>query len=109
VPLRLDLPAQAALEAHPWPGNVRELRNVIERMVLLCEKPEAGLDELPESLRQPAAAPLAPDGPLRSLEDVEREQIQRVLAVESNQERAAEILGITTVTLWRKRKLYGLP
>ena len=109
VPLRLDGPAHAALEAHAWPGNVRELRNVIERMVLLCEKPEAGLDELPESLRNPSPAPQAPDGPLRSLEDVERQQIERVLAAEPNQERAAEILGITTVTLWRKRKLYGLP
>jgi NtrC-family two-component system response regulator AlgB len=46
---------------------------------------------------------------LRTLEELEREQIERVLAVEHNQERAAKILGITTVTLWRKRKQLGLP
>ena len=107
--LRLDPAAQDRLEAYGWPGNIRELRNVIERMVLLCEKPAAGLEDLPESLKAPAPATQAADGQLRSLEAVEREQIQRVLAAEPNQERAAEILGVTTVTLWRKRKLYGLP
>jgi DNA-binding NtrC family response regulator len=105
--LRLDAAAQARLQAYAWPGNIRELRNVIERLVLLCDKPEAGLEDLPESLRaEPAPAPA---GPLASLESLEREHIARVLAAEPNQERAAEILGITTVTLWRKRKLYGLP
>lgn len=107
-PLRLDTEAQRRLEAHAWPGNIRELRNVIERTVLLCEKPEAGLEDLPEGLRAPAPVAGGPAA-LRSLEEVERDQIQRVLAAEPNQERAAEILGITTVTLWRKRKLYGLP
>ena len=107
--LRLDAAAQKCLEAYGWPGNIRELRNVIERTVLLCEKPEAGLEDLPESLRAPAPAPHASHEPLASLEDLERGHIGRVLATEANQERAAEILGITTVTLWRKRKLYGLP
>jgi NtrC-family two-component system response regulator AlgB len=107
--LRLDEDAQRRLQGHAWPGNIRELRNVIERLVLLCEAPEAGLEDLPESLRAPQPAAQAGGGPLRSLEELEREHIQRVLAAEPNQERAAEILGITTVTLWRKRKLYGLP
>jgi NtrC-family two-component system response regulator AlgB len=101
--------ALAVLQAYAWPGNLRELRNVIERLVLLCDKPEAGLEDLPEPLRAPSPAPAAPEGPLKSLEELEIEHIRRVLASEPNQERAAQILGITTVTLWRKRKLYGLP
>jgi len=101
--------AMAVLQAYAWPGNLRELRNVIERLVLLCDKPEAGVEDLPESLRVPVPALIAPEGPLKSLEELEIEHIRRVLASEPNQERAAQILGITTVTLWRKRKLYGLP
>ena len=34
--------------------------------------------------------------------------IRRVLTIEPNQARAAELLGIATVTLWRKRKEMGL-
>jgi len=108
--LALAPAALEVLDAYAWPGNLRELRNVIERLVLLCDKPEAGVEDLPESVRAPAVPPAqALEGPLKSLEEVERAHIEKVLAAEPNQERAAQILGITTVTLWRKRKLYGLP
>jgi DNA-binding NtrC family response regulator len=46
---------------------------------------------------------------MKSLRALERTHIENVLAVANNQEKAAEILGITTVTLWRKRKEYNLP
>jgi transcriptional regulator with PAS, ATPase and Fis domain len=45
---------------------------------------------------------------LKSLKEVEKEQILRVLMAEPNLAKAAEHLGITTVTLWRKRLEYGL-
>lgn len=45
---------------------------------------------------------------IKTLEEVERDHIAYVLQREQNLEKAAEILGITTVTLWRKRKQYGL-
>ena len=107
--LSLSPQAQAAVQAYAWPGNLRELRNVAERLVLLCDKEVVGVADLPEALRAPASAPRPSDAPLRSLDDLEREHIARVLAAEPNQERAAQILGITTVTLWRKRKQFGLP
>lgn len=95
---------------YSWPGNLRELRNTVERLVLLSAGREMKLEDLPDSVKSGNSkrTSVAAD-PLRSLEEVEKEQIQRVLAIESNQERAAEILGITSVTLWRKRKQYGLP
>ena len=43
-----------------------------------------------------------------SLEEVERQHIERVLAESSTLEEAAAILGINTSTLWRKRKRYRL-
>ena len=45
---------------------------------------------------------------LISLEEVEKRHIQFVLSRVDSNEAAATILGITTVTLWRKRKQYCL-
>lgn len=96
---------------YSWPGNVRELKNLMQRLVLLSQGRGMEVSDLPESMQRkdspiPGSAGLAE---FRTLEEVEREQIERVLAIEHNQERAAKILGITTVTLWRKRKEFGLP
>jgi len=35
------------LTEYDWPGNVRQLRNAIERAVILCEKEQISLGELP--------------------------------------------------------------
>lgn len=104
-------PVRKLLLAYDWPGNVRELRNVLERLVLLAKDREIRADDLPDSIRIGHAGKAAgSDGsPLKSLAEIEREHIERVLAREPVQEKAAQILGITTVTLWRKRKEYGLP
>lgn len=98
------------LLAHSWPGNIRELKNTIERLVLLSRGRSILEDDLPDSIRI-SQHPKRDTQSVRliSLSDVEREHIEGVLSMEHNQERAAEILGITTVTLWRKRKQYGLP
>ena len=45
-----------ALLSHDWPGNVRELENVVERAVVLCKATELTADDLPPTLRGPAAA-----------------------------------------------------
>ena len=108
-----------ALLAHRWPGNVRELRNAMERMALLAAGRQPGLADLPDAVR--AAAGLPPlgagglpqrgdgdDARLPTLRELEETHIRRVLATERNMERAAALLGITTVTLWRKRKELGL-
>ena len=95
---------------YPWPGNIRELRNVMERLVLLSQGREIRTDDLPDSIREGSKRKIAGGAgePLQSLEAVEREHVERVLSLEPNLEKAAHILGITTVTLWRKRKEYGL-
>jgi DNA-binding NtrC family response regulator len=107
----LPEPVRKLLLNYDWPGNVRELRNVMERIVLLAKDREFLPDDLPDSIRQGHArsAPAGEPGPLKSLAELEREHIERVLRHEPVQEKAAQILGITTVTLWRKRKEYGLP
>jgi len=39
--------ATKKLTEYDWPGNVRQLRNAVERAVILCEKDQIGLSELP--------------------------------------------------------------
>jgi DNA-binding NtrC family response regulator len=43
----IDRSAVNKLTQYGWPGNVRQLRNVIERAVILCDKEQIGLRELP--------------------------------------------------------------
>jgi len=92
-----------------WPGNIRELRNVIERAAVLCPSDVMTPEYLPEipgndrsQLRSTTAAPPS------SLDDIEREQIIRVMAESPTLENAAHKLGINVVTLWRRRRRYGL-
>jgi DNA-binding NtrC family response regulator len=96
---------------YAWPGNIRELRNCIERIVLLSHDREISIDDLPDSVRNGSSKKVAQGAPvqIKTIDELVREHIERILSFEQSQEKAAEILGITTVTLWRKRKEYGLP
>jgi two-component system, NtrC family, response regulator AlgB len=104
--LRLSLDAQAAIANYHWPGNVRELRNAVERAVVLSDRDVIGAECLPDNLFQPACGPIGTSA--SSLEDMEREQIMRILAQSPTLQDAAETLGINVTTLWRKRKRYKL-
>lgn len=100
--------ALKALQGYSWPGNLRELRNVVERSVILAANSQIELSELPDSLHKVSAPAFAQIGALVSLEQMEKEHIERVLAQTPSLEKTAEILGIDTATLYRKRKKLGL-
>ncbi len=99
-------PARAALRHYSWPGNVRELRNVIERAVLLCTAETIGVESMPLHL---APAPPEPKvGDLVPLSTIEEMHIRQVLAATRSLDEAARVLGMDPVTLWRRRKRYGV-
>ena len=100
-------PIMEALLSYRWPGNIRELRNVIERLAMLSKGREMQLSDLPEALLKPRVSAKL-DSQLVSLGELEKRHVREVLARTASLEQAAEILGITTVTLWRKRKEFGL-
>jgi two-component system, NtrC family, response regulator AlgB len=105
--LRFSSDAQATIVNHRWPGNVRELRNAVERAAVLSDSDLIGPECLPDSLFQPVVcAPLGASS--SNLEELEREQIMRVLTQSPTLQDAAETLGINVTTLWRKRKRYKL-
>jgi NtrC-family two-component system response regulator AlgB len=105
--LTLSPEARAALHAYRWPGNVRELVNALERAVILARDGVVRVDDLPDRLLAPPDAEGPAAGPV-SLEQLERQHIQRVLADSATLEEAAARLGINPTTLWRKRRRWGL-
>lgn len=99
-----DAGAREYLVSHPWPGNLRELRNAVERAVILCQETRITAADLLDPHHSAPERPAPRIGAMVSLEQLEREHIQRVLDVAENQESAARILGIDPATLYRKRK-----
>ncbi len=113
-----------ALAAHDWPGNVRELRNVVHRMVALSESAELDLFDLPAPLRaQLTVGTASPDGTIGSNAaaakgfapvatgdptDAARAHLQHVVSAHATMAQAAESLGITRSTLYRRLQRYGL-
>ncbi len=99
---RVSVAAMNRLQQQPWAGNVRELENAVERAMVVGREP--GLEEHDFILKSEAAA----NGSSRTLEDIERAHILRVLEeCGGNQSRAAEALDIDRVTLYHKLKKYG--
>lgn len=109
TPPTLSQAARQALLRYGWPGNVRELRNVMERVALLAAGREVTLTDLPPVLSAGEGVRSGPDEEphILTLRELEAEHIRRVLGLGVSMERAAELLGINTVTLWRKRKELG--
>ena len=101
-PLGFSDRAIEALTNYTWPGNVRELENMIQKLIVIVDKPIIDISDLPEQMRFRIEQD---HGPLRSLEQVEAEYIAHVLAiVAGNKTRAAEILQIDRKTLREKLK-----
>jgi two-component system response regulator AtoC len=106
--------ALQALMDYPWPGNVRELENVIERTMVLTERFDIHVDELPEEIRSgPAAARDHWPADSMSLKAntmaLEKSLIQRALReTNNNRTHAARLLEISHPTLLSKMKTYGI-
>lgn len=106
--------ALRALRSHPWPGNVRELRNAIERAVILAEGDQITSHDLPEAggahpgTSTGGNASGVQVGARVSLEELEREHIQRIIASTTSLDEAAKVLDIDSATLYRKRKRYQI-
>ncbi len=99
--------AMTALKHYKWPGNVRELRNVIERATILCRNPIVSAEHL--LLGAASQVPSTPAiGDPVALEQIEELHIRGVLASAPSIDQAAQILGMDTVTLWRRRKKFGI-
>ena len=107
VRVRLGDAVMEYLMGYEYPGNIRELENMIEQAVALASL--SGVIQLEDVA--PQDLPAAPrDRPgdrtlASSVDAAERAAIEEALRdVEGNRERAAEALGLSPTTLWRKMK-----
>lgn len=111
--LQLSATAESALRQYGWPGNVRELSHVIERAVLLCRQQQISTTDLALSGAVPGQSgggqPVAAALEQMTLEQAELQLIRQALAqCPGNKQRAAELLGITKSSLYRRLDKYGL-
>ena len=103
----IDDKALNLLMNYNWPGNVRELQNIIERAVLITESNTIFPEHLPEGLMASATFVSESLDRALSIEDYTKESILKYQE-ELNEQKLADMLGITRKSLWEKRKKWGL-
>ncbi len=101
--------AMTALMSYPWPGNVRELQHAIDRATILAQGTRIMLRELPPEVTRKSHSGTGAAGDTLDLQEQEQVTIERALKrFRGNRRQTAEALKISTVTLWRKMKRYGI-
>ncbi|MEW6442948.1 MAG: sigma-54-dependent Fis family transcriptional regulator [bacterium] len=94
---------------HTWPGNIRELENCIEFALHLCEGETLLPEHLPDHILRlpPAGAALAPQ--LDRIARTEKSLLLEALeSARGNIGEAAQRLGMSRSTMYRRRKRYGV-
>ena len=98
------------LNQYGFPGNIRELENLIERAIVLSTEKKITLAQLPPSLTDHSVSVMRFDkNKLPTLYEQEIKYIEWVLdRCGGNRTKAADILGIDRVSLWRKIKKHDI-
>lgn len=114
-----DADALDFLLQHDFPGNVRELRNLVERAVISCKNQSVGISDI-HLERSIAGSSVANDDVdlsilnIEKLDDLKLEVFEEQAIREAlrrsrgNQNRAAELLGISRFTIKRRIDRYGI-
>jgi len=111
---------QNRLRHYTWPGNLRELRNLVQRLLILGNAPDVGVEEVELAL---GAVPVAPPiAPARVHDDIDfslplreaREQFERAYLLHQLGEaggsvgKLAKAVGMERTHLYRKLKDLGV-
>ena len=108
--------AMRLMVAYPWPGNIREMRNSVEYGFVLARGKSIGIEHLPEKIINFNSLELE-NKPLRMVEQdsmvkiglSEKENLFNALKqADGNQTRAAKILGVSRITVWKRIKKHGI-
>ena len=100
--------ALETMTRYDWPGNVRELRNAIEYAFVLCQSGGIGVQHLPHRITREKVDAQA-DCRLDPACVEDRERLIGVLRqTGGNQSKAAELLGVSRVTVWKRMKRFGI-
>ncbi len=107
----VSIDAMRILAGYDWPGNVRELENVMERAVILTNRNIITPEDLPSYIFDTQQKTITQEENIEetTLEKLEKHYILKTLEKYAwNQKKASDVLGISTTTLWRKLKTYGI-
>ncbi len=91
-----------------WPGNIRELHNVVEYAFAVGRGTTLRLSELPPEIREPRGVnQIRQTVPLLAEEETAaiRQALEQSKGMVTT---AAQLLGMSRATFWRKRRLYGV-
>lgn len=126
-PMNMSNTAMSDLAGYHWPGNVRELKNAVQRAAVTSRG--NNIERIVSSLQHSPAADSHPDmeqsqsispqefrstentdrSATVTMDELERAAIQKAFSTSgSNATRAAESLGISRATFYRKLKKYGI-
>jgi transcriptional regulator of aromatic amino acid metabolism len=93
-----------ALMRYRWPGNAREVRRIVRAVILRRPSGQLTLDDLPVEVRTDTVPP-----GLSRIAELERDAILNALRdAAGNKQAAAERLGLSRSTLYRKLGAYGI-
>lgn len=94
------------LQNYDFPGNIRELENIIEQAMTYTSDHLLHPSDVSELMTKKSVAPR--NQLQTAVDSAEKDVIERALKESGgNREKAAEALGLSTTTLWRKmRKLH---
>ena len=91
------------LKSLHWPGNIRQLRNVAERLAVFSDSDTiciSDIQEVTENSHDALAIQIAGD----TADHMRKEITDALVRSGGNRAQAAHLLGISTVTLWRRIK-----
>ena len=94
---------------YSWPGNVRELKSVFDYIFATCDEQNIQPLHLPPDVLRPENGSNGTKTINLSREELKRKQLIDALGqAKGNKSKAADILGISRVTVWNRMKRYGL-
>lgn len=108
---QVELSAEAIrfLQSLPYPGNVRELKNLVERTILVSNRPLITDADFKSQYTEIPPGHEAPLHPVCALEDMERRMIRNAMRLYGgNLSKVALALGLSRQAVYRRLEKYGI-
>ncbi len=101
--------AMELLMKYEWPGNVRELKGALEYAFVICHETMIQSHHLPPDIRGEKHFEESTRNLKASKEETKKKKLLEALSrANYNQSLAAEILGVSRVTVWNQMKRFGI-
>lgn len=97
------------LMKYSWPGNIRELKSAFEYALVTCRDPLIQPHHLPPDILKEESIAAEARAAAPSKQEIRKRQLVDALAqANGNQSIAAEILGVSRVTVWNRMKRFDI-